>query len=162
MINGVTRPASAGIALFRRTATRPVEVLIGHFGGPLWQRRDDEAWTFPKGEVEPGENPLAAARREFAEELGLPVPPGGLLGLGSARQGSGKVVTIWALEGDLDVALIVPGTFSMIWPPRSGRSQEFPEIDRVTWCDLATASRRLVKGQRDFLDRLTDLLERAP
>jgi predicted NUDIX family NTP pyrophosphohydrolase len=161
MITGMTRPPSAGVALFRRpTSGPPVEVLIGHFGGPLWQRRDESAWTFPKGEVEPGEELLAAARREFTEELGLSVPPGELLDLGSARQGSGKVVTLWALRADLDVAAITPGTFTMVWPPRSGQVREFPEIDRVAWCDLATASRRLVKGQRVFLDRLTDLLGR--
>lgn len=145
---------SAGILLFRRVAG-PLEVLVAHMGGPFWAAKDAAAWSVPKGELDPGEDPLAAARREFAEELGLPVPEGGeILPLGEVRQRSGKVVTVWAVEGDLDPAAVVPGTFELEWPPRSGRRQSFPEVDRVEWCDLDTARDRLVAGQRPFLDRL--------
>lgn len=148
---------SAGILLFRR---RPgsLEVLVGHMGGPFWAAKDVAAWSVPKGELDPGEDPLAAARREFAEELGLPVPGGDPLPLGEVRQRSGKVVTVWAVEGDLDPAAVVPGTFELEWPPRSGRRQSFPEVDRVEWCDLDTARGRLVAGQRPFLDRLLERL----
>jgi predicted NUDIX family NTP pyrophosphohydrolase len=146
---------SAGILLFRRTSK---EVLLGHMGGPLWARRDAGAWSIPKGEYEPAEPAQDAARREFTEELGLPVPTGALIDLGSARQSSGKEVTIWALEGDLDPADITPGTFEMEWPRGSGRRREFPEIDRVQWFDLYAAREKLVKGQLAFLDRLEVLL----
>lgn len=148
---------SAGILLFRRGAGR-LEVLIAHMGGPFWAAKDAAAWSVPKGELDPGEEPLAAARREFAEELGLPVPAGDPLPLGEVRQRGGKVVTVWAVEGDLDPADVVPGTFEMEWPPRSGRRALFPEVDRVEWCDLDTARDRLVAGQRPFLDRLAQRL----
>lgn len=148
---------SAGILLYRRGSGR-LEVLIAHMGGPFWAAKDAAAWSVPKGELGPGEEPLPAARREFAEELGLPVPAGDPLPLGEVRQRSGKVVTVWAVEGDLDPAVVVPGTFDMEWPPRSGRRQRFPEVDRVEWCDLDTARDRLVAGQRPFLDRLAQRL----
>jgi predicted NUDIX family NTP pyrophosphohydrolase len=135
-----------------------VEVLLGHMGGPFWGRRDEGAWTFPKGEHEPGEEALAAARREFTEELGLPVPDGLLLDLGSVRQSSGKVVTLWAVAGDPDLSGFLPGTFPMEWPPGSGRLEEFPEVDRVAWFPLDAAAAKLVGGQRAFLDRLAALL----
>lgn len=144
---------SAGILLFRRTTGR-VEVLIAHMGGPLWARKDEAAWSVPKGEYEPGETAEAAARREFQEELGLPVPAGTLVDLGEIKQSSGKIVTVWAIEGDLDPAQVVPGTFTMEWPKGSGVQREFPEIDRAAWFDLGTARDKLVKGQREFLDRL--------
>ncbi len=144
---------SAGLLVFRR-AGDGVEVLIGHPGGPLWARRDEGAWSIPKGEYEPGETPEDAARREFAEELGLPAPPGEWLDLGESRQPSGKVVTIWAVEGDLDPAAVVPGTFEMEWPRGSGRSQAFPEIDRVGWFSPDAAQTKLLTGQRVFIDRL--------
>jgi predicted NUDIX family NTP pyrophosphohydrolase len=127
-------------------------------GGPFWARRDAGGWSFPKGEHEPGEDGLAAARREFVEELGVPVPDGPLLDLGSQRQSSGKVVTLWAVEGEVDLAAFAPGTFAMEWPRGSGRQQEFPEIDRIAWFDLAAAEGRLVAGQRPFLGRLSALL----
>jgi predicted NUDIX family NTP pyrophosphohydrolase len=146
---------SAGILVFRRADE---EVLLGHMGGPLWARRDAAAWSIPKGEYEPDEPAQDAARREFTEELGLPVPPGSLIDLGSARQSSGKEVTIWAVEGDLDPAEIMPGTFEMEWPRGSGRRREFPEIDRVQWFDLNTARQKVVRGQLAFLDRLQALL----
>lgn len=148
---------SAGILLFRRRGD--LEVLLGHLGGPFWARRDAGAWSIPKGEHDAAEAPEAAARREFAEELGLPVPPVDLVALGSARQAGGKVVTVWAGESDLDVAAVRLGTFSLEWPPRSGRVQEFPELDRVEWCGLGVARDRVVAAQRVFLDRLADLLE---
>jgi predicted NUDIX family NTP pyrophosphohydrolase len=146
---------SAGIVLRRRTANGAVEVLLGHMGGPFWQRRQEGAWTIPKGEVEPGEEPLAVARREFHEELGMPVPPGDLIDLGEVRQAGGKVVRAWAVEGDLDVEAIVSNTFELEWPPKSGRIQSFPEIDRAAWFDLESARAVIVAGQRPLLDRLT-------
>jgi predicted NUDIX family NTP pyrophosphohydrolase len=153
----VTARRSAGILVFRRVDAG-VEVLIAHMGGPFWSGRDAAAWSVPKGEPEPDEEPLAAARREFLEELGLPPPDGDPLALGELKQRSGKVVTVWALEGDLDPAAVVPGTFRMQWPPRSGQLREFPEVDRVEWCSLDVARERLVAGQRPYLDRLVERL----
>lgn len=146
---------SAGIVLFRHTADGAVEVLLGHMGGPFWQRRHEGAWTIPKGEIEPGEEPLAVARREFHEELGVPMPEGELVDLGEIRQAGGKVVQAWALEGDLNADAIVSNTFELEWPPKSGRIQVFPEIDRAAWFDLESAQLVIVAGQRPLLDRLT-------
>jgi predicted NUDIX family NTP pyrophosphohydrolase len=146
---------SAGILLFRKRDAG-VEVLLAHMGGPLWQRRDDGAWSIPKGEYALPEAAVDAARREFAEELGLPVPPGELVNLGDVKQSGGKIVTAWAVEGELDPEAVVPGTFRMQWPPKSGTLREFPEVDRVGWFDMTTARRKLVTGQRPFLDRLAD------
>ncbi len=144
---------SAGILVFRRGETG-VEVLIGHMGGPFWARKDAGGWSVPKGEYdEAGETAQAAARREFAEELGLPVPDGPFVALGSVTT-SGKTVTVWAVEGDPDVSAAVFGTFELEWPKGSGRLREFPELDRVGWFGLAEAADKLVKGQRPFLDRL--------
>jgi predicted NUDIX family NTP pyrophosphohydrolase len=123
-------------------------------GGPFWARKDAAAWSIPKGELDEGEEPEAAARREFAEELGLPAPTGVLLDLGEVRQSGGKRVTVWAVAGDVDPDAVVPGTFLLEWPPRSGRTQEVPEVDRVGWFDLETAAVKLVKGQVPFLERL--------
>ncbi len=144
---------SAGILLFRRVGTG-VEVLLGHLGGPLWARRDAAAWSVPKGEYERAEHPQDAARREFQEELGLPVPSGDLVELGEVRQSGGKLVTAWALEGDLDPGDVIPGTFEMEWPKGSGQLRQFPEIDRVAWFGLGAAREKIVAGQRAFLDRL--------
>ncbi len=144
---------SAGLLLFRRSGER-VEVLLGHMGGPLWAARDLGGWSIPKGQYDGDETALQAARREFEEELGLPAPGGDLVALGEATQRSGKVVTVWAVEGDLDPATAVPGTFTMEWPPRSGRVEEFPELDRVEWFDVEDGRPKLVEGQRPFLDRL--------
>lgn len=149
----VPTKTSAGILLFRQGQS-DIEVLLGHMGGPFWARKDDGAWSIPKGEYEPPEDAAAAARREFTEELGLPVPPGELIDLGSVTQPHGKIVTVWALAGDLDPGAIEPGTFELEWPPRSGRRQQFPEIDRAAWFDLDGATPKLVNGQRPFLDRL--------
>jgi predicted NUDIX family NTP pyrophosphohydrolase len=123
-------------------------------GGPFWARRDVGAWTIPKGLPGPVEDLETTARREFTEELGLPVPPGALHPLGEVRQTGGKVVTAWALAADLDPDTVVPGTFEMEWPKGSGRIGTFPEVDRVAWFDLAAARERLVTAQRDLLDRL--------
>ena len=132
-----------------------VEVLIGHMGGPFWARKDDGGWSIPKGEVDdPADDPLAVAKREFAEELGSPVPTSELVPLGEARVTSGKVLTVWAAEGDLDADAVVSNTFTLEWPPRSGRQQEFPEIDRAAWVPVDVARGKLVKGQVVFLDRL--------
>ncbi|MBK1788284.1 NUDIX domain-containing protein [Prauserella cavernicola] len=148
---------SAGILMYR-VRGEDVQVLLGHMGGPLWARKDAAAWSVPKGEYTADEAPLAAARREFQEELGLPAPEGELRALGEVKQSGGKVVTVWALEGELDPAAVVPGTFELEWPPRSGTIREFPELDRVEWFALADAAEKLVKGQRVFLDRLAELL----
>ena len=149
----MSTPRSAGLLVFRRTATG-IEVLLGHLGGPFWARRDEGAWSVPKGLVDPGESDEAAARREFAEELGLPAPDGPWVDLGEERQPSGKTVRVWAVEGDVDPSAVVPGTFEMEWPRGSGRMQAFPEIDRAQWFDTATAPAKLAAGQRVFVDRL--------
>jgi predicted NUDIX family NTP pyrophosphohydrolase len=146
---------SAGVLLHRRGAAGP-EVLIGHMGGPFWARKDAGAWSIPKGELDDGEDPLAGARREYAEELGHPPPAGTAIELGEIRQRAGKRVIAFAIEGDFDPQLLDPGTFEMQWPPRSGRLQEFPEIDRVSWFDLETAKSRIVAGQVALLERLAD------
>ena len=152
---------SAGILLHRRGPGDGPEVLIVHPGGPLWTRRDAGAWSIPKGLVEDGEQPLDAARREFAEELGTPAPDGDPQPLGEVRLRSGKRVLGWALEGDLDADAIVSTTFELQWPPRSGRMQRFPEVDRALWCDLATAREKLNPAQVAFVDRLADTLEQS-
>jgi predicted NUDIX family NTP pyrophosphohydrolase len=123
-------------------------------GGPFWIKKDLGHWTIPKGEVEPGEELTAVAGREFAEETGHALPSGPLVELGQIRQKSGKVVLGWAVEGDLDPAAAVSNTYDIEWPPRSGRMQSFPEIDRVEWFDLDEARRRLKAAQVPFLDRL--------
>jgi len=150
---------SAGILLWRRTDTG-VQVLIAHMGGPYWTGKDDVAWSVPKGEYVDPELPREAAVREWEEELGLqlPVPVDSLVPLGEVKQPSGKRLSVWAGEGDLDPATVVPGMFSMQWPPRSGKLAEFPEIDRVEWCDLELARRRLVAGQRVLLELLGEVL----
>jgi predicted NUDIX family NTP pyrophosphohydrolase len=150
---------SAGILLFRRV-DGAVQVLLGHMGGPLWARRDAGGWTIPKGEYQPDEEPLDAARREFAEELGFPLPAADLIELGSIKQAGGKVVTAWAGEGDVDPAEVVPGTFDLEWPKGSGQIQQFPELDRVAWFGLDEAAQKLVAAQREFLDRLAERLSR--
>jgi predicted NUDIX family NTP pyrophosphohydrolase len=144
---------SAGILLWRRRADR-VEVLLAHQGGPFWIKKDLGHWTIPKGEVEPGEELVDVARREFAEETGHEVGDVPLVDLGQIRQKSGKIVFAWGAKGDLDPSTAVSNTYDMEWPPRSGRVQSFPEIDRVEWFDLDEARRRLKAAQVPFLDRL--------
>jgi predicted NUDIX family NTP pyrophosphohydrolase len=148
---------SAGILLYRTAAGAP-EVLLVHPGGPFWARKDAGAWSIPKGEYEDGEDPRACALREFEEELGTALPPGELAELGSVKQKGGKVVTAWAAEGDLDAESVRSNTFTMEWPPRSGRTVEFPEIDRAGWFEIETAREKLVAAQTEFLDRLLERL----
>jgi len=151
---------SAGILLYRNGVDMP-EVLLVHPGGPFWAKKDLGAWSIPKGEPEPGEDPRDCALREFAEELGSPLPGGELVELGEIRQRGGKVVTAWAAEGDLDPETIHSDTFTLEWPPRSGVQREFPEVDRAAWFAPDEARRRLVPAQAELVDRLLDrLLER--
>jgi predicted NUDIX family NTP pyrophosphohydrolase len=143
---------SAGLLLWRR-GPEGTEVLIGHMGGPFWAKKDDGAWSIPKGEYAEGEEPLAHALREFAEEMGAPPPDGADVPLGEFRQ-SGKVVTVFAREGDFDATAIRSNHFTVEWPPRSGRVRSFPEIDRAEWMTPERARRALVKGQVPVLDAL--------
>lgn len=145
---------SAGMVLWRQLPGRDIEVLLGHMGGPFWAHKDAGAWTIPKGEIEAGEEPLDVARREFHEEIGVPVPDGELIDLGEVRQAGGKNVCAWAVEGDLDPMTAVSNTFELEWPPKSGRLQSFAELDRVAWFDLASAAQKIVVGQRPFLERI--------
>lgn len=146
---------SAGLLLFRRREDR-FEVLLGHPGGPFWATKDAGAWTIPKGELEDGEDPLRAAAREFTEETGVTVDIEAAHSLGSVRQKSGKTVLAWAVEGDLDPGLLRSNTFTIEWPPRSGRQTEFPEIDRVEWLEPDIARVKLNPAQEPFVDRLID------
>lgn len=132
-----------------------------HPGGPLWARRDAAAWSIPKGEYKPEEEPVAAARREFAEELGAPPPDGDAYDLGEVRQKSGKQVRAFALEGDLDASAIVSNTCEVEWPPRSGRTIEVPEVDRAEWFSLSDASMKINPAQAVLLERLEQLMARA-
>jgi predicted NUDIX family NTP pyrophosphohydrolase len=145
---------SAGILLWRRSPD--LQVLLVHPGGPLHARKD--VWGIPKGLVEPGEELREAAYREFAEELGRPVPPGRPVPLGDVRQKGGKLVTAWAIEGVLDPTTLVPGLFEMVWPPQSGQVQRFPEIDRAEWFAVPLARTKLLPAQLPFLDRLEEML----
>nr|WP_202559054.1 NUDIX domain-containing protein [Streptomyces sp. SID5789] len=142
--------------LHRRGPGAELQVLLGHMGGPFYARREAGAWTVPKGEYDSAEPAWDAARREFQEELGLPPPDGEAVPLGEVRQAGGKVVTVWAVEADLDPATVVPGTFRMEWPPRSGRIQDFPELDRVAWFPVERAREVIVTAQAAFLDRLAE------
>jgi predicted NUDIX family NTP pyrophosphohydrolase len=143
---------SAGLLLFKRDAG--LCVFLVHPGGPFWQKRDRGSWSIPKGEYAQGEDARAVALREFEEETGVTPPAGDLIALGEVRQAGGKIVTAWALEADIDPQEIVSNTFEMIWPPKSGRRQSFPEIDRAGWFTLAEAREKMLDGQRPFLERL--------
>lgn len=152
---------SAGILLFRRGGDG-VELLLVHPGGPFWKRRDQGAWSIPKGEIEPGEEPVAAALRELGEELG-PAPelePDALIELGSVRQRAGKVVEAWAAEGDFDPERLQSIEFEMEWPPRSDTQASFPEVDRAEWFAPEAARLKILGGQAPLIDRLLELLER--
>ena len=149
---------SAGILLYRVVdddAEGRIEVLLGHMGGPFWARKDAGAWTIPKGEHEPDEDPLSAARREFEEETGQPVPATSeFVDLGGVRQSGGKFVRAWAVEGDLGAATLKSNTFEIEWPPKSGEMATFPELDRFEWFDVDTARSKIVVAQRELLDRV--------
>jgi len=157
---GAAKPRrfSAGVLLFRRSTVHGPQVLLGHMGGPLWARRDVGAWSIPKGGYEADEDPFVAARREYVEEVGVPLPDGEFLPLGEVVQANNKLVTAWAVEGDLDPGEAVSNTFELEWPPRTGRMQTFPEFDRVAWFDLDDAELRIVAAQATFVQRLRDRL----
>ncbi|MGI9183593.1 MAG: NUDIX domain-containing protein [Solirubrobacteraceae bacterium] len=149
----ISSPRSAGILLHRRS-TGMLEVLLVRPGGPFWAQRDAGGWSIPKGEHGADEEPLAAARREFREELGVAPPPGEPTDLGEIRQKSGKRVRAWALAGELDPDVIQSNLFTLEWPPRSGRRQEFPEVDRAQWFGLLEARTKINPAQAVLLDRL--------
>jgi predicted NUDIX family NTP pyrophosphohydrolase len=149
---------SAGLLLFRRSAARDLEVLIVHPGGPLFARKDDGVWSVPKGEYEPDDDPLTEACREFAEEVGSAAPDGERIDLGSVTQRGGKVVSAWAVAGDLDTSKVKSNEFEMEWPPRSGVRRRFPEIDRAEWVGVAEARRKLVGAQVELVERLEGIL----
>ncbi len=148
---------SAGILLFRGRGPA-LRLLLVHPGGPFWAKKDLGAWSIPKGEYEEGENALAVARREFQEELGSPVPTGATVELGELVQPSRKVITTFALEGEFDPASLKSNRFEMEWPPKSGRLQSFPEVDRAAWFTLDEAREKILPGQRPFIDRLLERL----
>lgn len=145
---------SAGILLYREGSGGGLEVMLVHMGGPFFARRDIGAWTIPKGELSDGESPLAAAIREFTEETGQSPPPGEPIDLGTIRQGGGKIVHAFAVAGDFDVDVLDCNLVTMEWPRGSGRTIEFPEVDRAGWFDIATAHDVMVKGQGELVDRL--------
>jgi predicted NUDIX family NTP pyrophosphohydrolase len=153
----MAKTGSAGILLHRRGSAGR-EVLLVHPGGPFWARKDAGAWSIPKGELDDGEDPRACALREFAEETGTELPPGELAELGAVKLKSGKQVVAFAAEGDLDPETLVSSTFELEWPPRSGRVQTFPEVDRAGWFGLDAAREKLNPAQAAFVDRLEDLL----
>jgi predicted NUDIX family NTP pyrophosphohydrolase len=144
---------SAGLLLFKHESGE-LRVFLIHPGGPFWQKRDLGSWSIPKGEYAQGEDARAVALREFEEETGVTPPTGDLLALGEVRQAGGKIVTAWAIEGDIDPEKIVSNTFETVWPPKSGRRETFPEIDRAGWFTLAEAREKILDGQRPFLERL--------
>jgi predicted NUDIX family NTP pyrophosphohydrolase len=148
---------SAGILLYRGRGPA-LRLLLVHPGGPFWAKKDLGAWSIPKGEYEEGENPLAVARREFEEELGSPAPAGATSELGELVQPSRKVITAFAVEGDFDAGMFTSNLFEMEWPPKSGRLQSFPEVDRAQWFPLEEAREKILPGQRPFIDRLLDRL----
>jgi len=148
---------SAGLVLYRRRRGK-LEVLLVHPGGPFWQKRDEGAWSIPKGEIAESETGIDVARREFQEELGIVAPDGEFTPLGTIRQAGGKTVQAWAVPGDLEVARVASNTFELEWPPASGNVRRFPEVDRAGWFDLEGARQKLLPAQRAFIDRLEALL----
>jgi predicted NUDIX family NTP pyrophosphohydrolase len=150
---------SAGILLYRRSGPEP-EFLLVHPGGPFWAKKDAGAWSIPKGQIEEEEEPRACAIRELEEELGAApaLDPEQLIALGSIRQRAGKVVEAWAAEAEFDPATLDSNTFSMEWPPRSGKQQDFPEVDRAGWFELETAREKILPAQAEFLDRLLEMI----
>src|SRR5665811_2133134 len=152
---------SAGILLYRH-GEAGLEVLIGHMGGPFWERKDAGAWSIPKGEMKEGENTLEVAKREFGEELGSPAPPEPYLELGEVRQANGKRVVIFAVQGDLDAEHVSSNCFELEWPRGSGQVRKFPEVDRAAWVSPVQARPRLIPAQVRFLERLEDVLGTEP
>jgi predicted NUDIX family NTP pyrophosphohydrolase len=150
---------SAGILLYRQREAM-TEVLLVHLGGPYWAKKDLGAWSVPKGEYAPGENALEAARREFEEETGFPVN-GQFIQLKPVKQPGGKIVQVWAVEGDCDASAVKSNTFSMEWPPRSGKMQQFPEIDRAEWFTIDTAKSKILKGQILLINELEEKLRKT-
>ena len=148
---------SAGILMYRRSA-RGIELLLAHPGGPFWANKDQGAWSIPKGEYGEGEDPLATAKREFAEELGSALPGRPLLNLGAIKQPSRKLITAFALEGDFDPATLASNRFELEWPPKSGRKQSFAEIDAAQWFTPEEARDKILPGQAPFIDRLLECL----
>lgn len=149
---------SAGLLLYRTTTPTSIEVLLVHPGGPFWIKKDQGAWSIPKGEFGDDEDALDAAKREFAEELGILAPEGETIALGSAKQSSGKVIYAWAVKADVDPQHVKSNVFTMEWPPKSGKQQEFPEIDKAQWFAIAAARQKLVKGQLPLLEQLIKTL----
>ena len=154
-----TKKLSAGILLHRRRGG-VVEVFLVHPGGPFWVKKDKGAWSIPKGEYEAGADPLTTAKRELYEETGFKID-GTFHPLAPLKQPSGKVISAWAVEGDIDAAAVKSNTFTLEWPPKSGKAQEFPEVDRGAWFDLSTARAKLHPGQCGFLDQLEWLLSQS-
>lgn len=154
----MAKQLSAGVLLYR-VRSGSVQVFLVHPGGPYWARKDDGAWSIPKGEYQEDNDPLAAAKREFREETGSEVT-GSFCALSPLKQPSGKILSAWAVKGDIDAATVKSNTFSLEWPPRSGKIQECPEVDRGDWFDLPAARTKLQPGQRGFLDQLEQLLKR--
>jgi predicted NUDIX family NTP pyrophosphohydrolase len=148
---------SAGLLLYR-TREAGLELLLGHMGGPFWAKKDERAWSIPKGEYTPEEDALAAARREFREEMGSDAPEGSATPLGELKQPGGKVISVWCVQGDFDPAGVRSNTFTLEWPPRSGTFRDFPEIDRAAWFDAESARQKLVRGQVPFVDRLLEAI----
>ncbi len=147
---------SAGVLLFRLKSGE-LEVLLAHMGGPYWEKKDEGSWSIPKGEFDENEDPLAAAKREFEEETGT-VPVGDFIPLEPLKQPSGKLIYAWALQAEFDPATLRCNMFSMEWPPKSGKQQEFPEIDRAEWLTPELAKRKILKGQAPFVDQLQKIL----
>jgi predicted NUDIX family NTP pyrophosphohydrolase len=146
---------SAGLLVFRGQGAT-LELLLVHPGGPFWSKKDDGAWFIPKGEIEPDEDLLAAARREFREELGIEPPAGEPLPLGSLKNKSGKQIHAWALPGDLDLSAFHSNTFSLEWPPRSGKQREFPEVDRAQYFGIELATQKMSEAELPFIQRLLE------
>ncbi len=155
----MARIQSAGLLLFREVAGA-LEVLLVHPGGPFWARKDEGAWSIPKGELEGAEDPLDAARREFEEETGVPIAAGELIALDPVRQPSGKIIHAWALRGEFDVSALKSNLFALEWPPKSGQRRDFPEVDRAEWLAAEAAKRKIIKGQLPFILQLQRHLAR--
>lgn len=149
---------SAGILLYRTNKDDALEVLLVHPGGPFWKNKDAGAWSIPKGEYQEGEDPFAAALKEFTEETGVTLKPQNAIELGQIQQKGGKRVTAWAIEGDLDPNAIQSNTFTLEWPPRSGKQEKFPEADRAAWFSPADAREKINQAQRELIDRLEEIL----